>query len=87
VSSSGALFKTGSAILRIIIGASALVTTGCAYFHPAFVTNPSQLSANATAFGERGVLVCERHSLRRKDCTVMPYSEVERLFSDALQRY
>jgi hypothetical protein len=87
VSGSGVLFTTGSAIVRVIIGASALVTSGCAYFHPAFVTNPLQLSANATAFGERGVLVCEGHSLSREDCTVMPYSEVERLFSDALQRY
>jgi hypothetical protein len=63
--------------MRLAVAASVLLSSGCAYFHPAFATHPPRQSANA--LGESGVLVCERHSLTRKDCTVMPRSEVTRM--------
>jgi hypothetical protein len=74
-------------MLRAIIGAGVLLSSGCAYFHPAFVIHPSPLRSNAAASGERGVLVCERYSLTRKDCTVMPYSEAKQLLFEALGHY
>jgi hypothetical protein len=85
MSRSGILSMSG-ALLRAILATSVLLSSGCAYFHPAFVTNASQLQPPA-AQGERGVLVCERHSLTRKDCTVMPQSEVTRLLSEVTGRH
>ena len=86
MSSSEVLPKAG-AMLRIVMcftaGVSVLVSSGCAYFHPAFITNPSRASA-AT---ERGMLVCERLSLTRSDCSVVSHSEVNRMLSEISGRY
>jgi hypothetical protein len=71
--------------MRVIVAASVLLSSGCAYFTPAFMTQPSQLRARAQL--EEGVLVCERQSLTRKECTVMPHSEVSRMLSEGFGRY
>jgi hypothetical protein len=67
-------------MLRIIVGTSVVMSSGCAYFHPAFITNASQLSASKSA--QEGVLVCERHSLRRSACTVMPRSDLQQVLNE-----
>ena len=86
VSRRGTVSKLGGAMLRVTIAAGALVSSGCAYFHPAFVTNASPLSAAATS-GERGVLVCERRSITRQQCGVMSHSEVHRLVAELARHY
>ena len=72
-------------MLRVTIAAGVLVNTGCAYFHPAFVTNASPLSAASSR--ERGVLVCERRSIAHERCGVMSRSEVHRLVAEMPRHY
>jgi hypothetical protein len=68
-------------ILRIIVGTSVVMSSGCAYFHPAFMTNASRVSGTKSIQGQ-GVLVCERYSLRRSACTVMPRSDLEQMLNE-----
>lgn len=84
MSSSEACSNIGRAVLRVLVATSVLSTTGCAYFHPAFVTQPSR--AERAALAGDGILVCERVSLTRKDCTVLPRGEVTRALAEALDR-
>ena len=86
MSSSRVLSKVGSVTLRVVFAAAVLSSGGCAYFHPAFVTNPSRLHT-AGASAEGGVLVCERLSLTRSDCAVMPRSELNHMLSEIVGRY
>jgi hypothetical protein len=58
-----------------------VLSGGCAYFHPAFVTNPQ------AAQSENGVLVCERQSLTRSNCAVVSHQEISRLLSETTARY
>ena len=67
-------------MLRIIVGTSVVMSSGCAYFHPAFITNASQLSGAKSA--PEGVLVCERQSLRRSACTLVPRSELQQVLNE-----
>jgi hypothetical protein len=67
-------------MLRLIVGTSVVMSSGCAYFHPAFITNASQLSRTKSA--QEGVLVCERQSLRRSACRVMPRSELQQVLNE-----
>jgi hypothetical protein len=73
--------KVGIALLCVIVSVGVLGSSGCAYFTPAFVTHPSRAAA------ERGVLVCERLSLVRSECSLMPQSEVSRMLSEISGRY
>lgn len=73
-------------MLRVTIGAGVLVSTGCAYFHPAFVTNASPLKA-ATTVRERGVLVCERRAIAHQRCGVMSHGEVHRVMTQMARHY
>ncbi len=73
--------KAGIALLRVIVSVGVLSSGGCAYFTPAFVTHPSRAAA------ERGVLVCERLSLVRSECSLVPESEVSRTLSEISGRY
>jgi hypothetical protein len=86
MSSGRVLSKVGGATLRVVFAAAVLTSGGCAYFHPAFMTNASRLHA-AGASGEGGVLVCERLSLTRSDCAVMPRSELNHMLSEMTGRY
>ena len=69
------------AMLRVLLAMSIVLSGGCAYFHPAFVTNPH------AAQSEKGVLVCERQSLTRSNCAVMSHQDVSRLLSETTARY
>ena len=84
VSSSGNRSRVHVTMLRVILSASALMSSGCAYFHPAFITNASSLQTQARA--KDGVLVCERHSLAGSDCAVMPHSEVMQVLDEIAGR-
>jgi len=81
VSRSEVRSKAGIALLRVIVSVGVLGSGGCAYFTPAFVTHPSRAAA------ERGVLVCERLSLVRSECALVPESEVSRTLSEISSRY
>jgi hypothetical protein len=64
-------------VLRFgVVASIALGSGGCAYFHPAFVTNPQ------VAKSEDGVLVCERRTLTQSDCAVVPRREISRLLAE-----
>ena len=70
-------------MLHVVVGVGIAMISGCAYFHPAFVTNPRVQTAQSS----NGVLVCERHSLGRSDCAVMSHEEISRLLSETTARY
>jgi hypothetical protein len=76
----------GRAILRFVFAAAIAATSGCAYFHPAFVSEPSRI-AQAAALAKDGLEVCERQSLTRTECTVMPREEVNRIFAETFGRH
>lgn len=82
MSSRGIASKMGGVALRVIVGAGVLASTGCAYFNPAFITNASPLRAAAATTGERGVMVCQRRSITRSECDVVPQSEVNRFLAE-----
>ena len=69
--------------MRSIAVASVLMLTGCAYFHPAFMTNASAARMPA----QEGVLVCERRTLREADCTRMSRTEVREFLEAQPQHY
>jgi hypothetical protein len=60
-------------MLRVIVGTSVVLSSGCAYFHPAFMT-------------DRGVLVCHRDSLRRSACSVVARSELDQVLTEQTYR-
>ena len=73
-------------MLRVIVGTGVVLSSGCAYFHPAFMTNASQLSGAASKPTDRGVLVCHRDSLRRSACSVVERSELDQILTEQTYR-
>jgi hypothetical protein len=69
-------------MLRVLCVAAALPGYGCAYFHPAFMTQPA--SVKAAAQQAQGVLVCKRESLTRQSCGRMSRQELSHALSDSL---
>jgi hypothetical protein len=86
VSSRGKRSKIAGVALRVVVGVSVVLSSGCAYFHPAFMTNTSRLSGATSKQAERGVLVCERQSLRRSACSIVERSELNRLLTEQTYR-
>ena len=86
MSSRGKRSKVAGAMLRVIVGTSVVLSSGCAYFHPAFMTNTSQLSSATSKQAERGVLVCHRQSLRRSACSIVERSELDQVLTEQTYR-
>jgi len=69
--------------VRAIAVAGVLMLSGCAYFHPAFMTNASLRQVPA----EQGVLVCERTSLRKADCRRVSRAELREFLESQTQHF
>ena len=73
-----------AALLRSMMLTAVVAMSGCAYFHPAFVTHPTSALERERA---NGVMVCERVSLRTEKCGVVPRSAVRELLDEQRSRY
>jgi len=77
--------KIGVRAVAVSIATASLFTlSGCAYFHPAFMTNASLARSHQQ---QTGVLVCERPSLRKANCTRMSRSEIQQFLDTQWPRY